>query len=488
MIGDFGEVYLLDWGIAVACATTAAAGCRSRSTRPSSPGRRATWRPRCSGARRWAPITERTDVYLAGAVLFELVAAAPPHLGATAIEVLAKVVESAPAIPPHVPRSSRGSSHARCIASPRRATPVVDALRLALQQYLEHRGSAELGARARERTDQLLAAIANGAIERDEVYRLFGACRFGFHEALAVWRDNLEAQQGLARAITAVAEYELADGNPRAAVTLLTDLDEPPAELFARAKHADDDRARRDAAAEQLLAAHDPAPGRRTRVSLVGLLGATFTAAPLVVALAPDAFRYNYRTHALFGGVTALVVALIVWWARDTLTATVTNRRVAAAAIVMFAAQSLLVLGLGSVGASMVEVQLATQFLWGTAAAWLAITLDPWFALSALTYLASFGIAARWPAIQLFVSAAANLAFAVNLIARWRPDTWIMTPEERRWRDERIERRRATGRRAAREDDPRTEPVRPGQASIARNVSRRATSAARWRARPVSNT
>ncbi|MEO6774839.1 MAG: serine/threonine-protein kinase [Kofleriaceae bacterium] len=443
MIGDFGEVYLLDWGIAVALRDDGTGRLPLAAHATALAGTPCYMAPEMLGRPEGGAITERTDVYLAGAVLFELVAGRPPHLGTSAIEVLTKVVESAPEIPPHVPLElARIIARAMC-RDPIERYDSVDALRLELQQYLEHRGSAELGARARERTDQLLAAIANRDIERDEIYRLFGACRFGFHEALAVWRDNAEARGGLARAITALAEYELAAGHPGAAVTLLADLDEPPVELVARAKQAAAERVRRDAAAEQLLAANDPVPGRRTRVVLVAFLGAIFTAVPLVLAVMPDARQYTYRSHALFSAITAVAVALLVWWARDTLTATVINRRVAAGAIFMFAGEAVLALGLGQVGASFVEVQLATQFVWATAAAWVALTLDPWFAPSSLSFLAAFAIAARWPGAQMFVTAAANLAFAVNLIARWRPDTWLMTPEERRWRDDQIERRRA---------------------------------------------
>lgn len=75
--------------------------------------------------------------------------------------------------------------------------------------------------RVANRLDQLLAALATTPIDREEVYRLFGACRFGFHEALAVWRDNVDARDGLARAIVAVAEPELAADHPEAAVTML---------------------------------------------------------------------------------------------------------------------------------------------------------------------------------------------------------------------------------------------------------------------------
>ncbi len=441
MIGDFGEVYLLDWGIAVALRDDGSGRLPLVGQSNALAGTPCYMAPEMLGRETGPPISERTDVYLAGAVLFELVVGRPPHAGASAIEVLASVIESKPVVPAHVPAELARIVMRAMHSEPEHRYESVEALRIELQRYLEHRGSAEIGARALERTDQLVAALAANTVDREEIYRMFGACRFGFHESLAIWRDNAEAKAGLARATIAVAELELAAGNPGTAVTLLSDLEEPPP-LLARAKAAAAERASRDAAAKALLEANNPTPGRRTRTILVLILGPIFTLVPMLSALLPSFAPFTLRNHLLFSIGTCIGVALLVLWARDTMTATVLNRRVAAAAIVMFAVEAWFVAGTWVAGGTSYQAQLGVQFLWGTCAAWLAITLDWRFTSGALGYFVAFMISARWPATQLYVTSAANFVFAMHLLVRWRPETWRQTDEERAWLRERAKARR----------------------------------------------
>jgi hypothetical protein len=157
---------------------------------------------------------------------------------------------------------------------------------------------------------------------------------------------------------------------------------------------------------------------------------------------APSIAGFTLRNHAMFSLGTCLGVAILVWWARDTMTATVLNRRVAAAAIFMFAAEAWLVVGFWIAGSDSFHAQLSVQFMWGTCAAWLAIALDPWFVPGALGYYACFMVSARWPELQLYSTSVANFLFTVNLIARWRPGSWKQTPEEKAWLEARAKARR----------------------------------------------
>src|SRR5262249_3542915 len=154
-----------------------------------------------------------------------------------------------------------------------------DALRVALQAYLAHRGSALLVAGAQARLGELQLALA--AENHDEIYRLFGAARFGFHEALVPWRGNDPAMRGLEQATSAVASYELAHGDAHAAVTLLGELEQPP-ELIERAKRAAAEQAQRRAHLEKVEQAHDLAIGRRARAYMGLAMGLFFAVLPLI--------------------------------------------------------------------------------------------------------------------------------------------------------------------------------------------------------------
>ena len=426
MIGDFGEVYLLDWGIAVSLRDDGSGRLPLASKATQLAGTPAYMAPEMLGREHGPGLSERTDVYLAGAVLYELVTGLPPHRGASAIEVLSSVITGSPTVPSNVPAELARIITIAMAEDPAQRFESVEALRLALQHYLEHRGSAQLGERASERARQLLAAIATEP--RDEIYRLFGACRFGFHEALAVWHDNAEARDGLVRATVAMAEYELAHGNPDTALTLLADID-APAELVARSQAASVAKAKRAEELEAIGAKHDDRVGRRTRTFIVVSFGGAYTVVPILAMLLNVTITPLRLDLFSLGDVVAMVA--MVAWARDTLTATDFNRRVAIAAIFSFVSQWVAATGAWLTGAGVYGMGLGCLFSWFAFTAMVAIAIAPWFAIGSAAYLVAFVVCARWPAAFLIAVAAANVVFTIAGYLSWRPSTLRPSPEER---------------------------------------------------------
>jgi eukaryotic-like serine/threonine-protein kinase len=429
MIGEFGEVYLLDWGIAVSLRDDGSGRLPLAATQTEIAGTPCYMAPEMLGRDR-GELSERTDVYLAGAVLFEVIAGRPPHDGDTAIAVITSIVASKPELPPGAP-AELGRICLRAMdadASGRHAS--VDELRLELQAYLEHRGSERLAAGARERLDQLLRALAEQQPNREEVYRLFGAARFGFHEALVAWRGNEDARAGLVSATVAVAEHELAVGDPRAAVGLLSELEDAPAALLARARAAADDAALRHAELEKLGREHDVAIGTRTRAFLAALLGGLFTIFPLIGAFHGLALR----THAqkIQWSIAFLAITLgLGWWARESMTATAINRRVFVSGVFLFVSQTLLHLGTWKMGLSLVPTDQLMMFLWFVIVAMLCINVDWRLTPAAFGYAFAFAAALRWPDERMFLMSAANAVFTLTVLWQWRPARWRWTPEER---------------------------------------------------------
>ena len=459
MIGDFGEVYLLDWGIAVSLRDDGSGRLPLAKHAIALAGTPHYMAPEMLGQTESPPITERTDVYLAGSVLFELIAGHPPHAAATAIAVFASVLESAPQMPPTAPPElARICQRAMHPQAAERFESVED-MRLALQAYLEHRGSADLAARAVVRVDELLAVLAGPAAadaeteadRREAIYRLFDACRFGFHEALSVWSDNLDARAGLVRAITAVAEYELGTDNPKAAVTLLGELASPPAELLARARAASVTQAKRHAELEKLRREHDPSTGTRTRTFLSVFLGITFTVLPLVNETVGSKVSMNsHGRDALLAVVVLAMVLGVLFWARNSVLATAVNRRLAASSIFVFFGQLILSFGAWALDAPVAEVQVFMIFYWGAVMALLAIHLDRWLWPSTTVFFACFLFAATHPHLRFYAMAAGNFGFAINAFWRWAPATLWETPDERAVRVARDEQARLRRRRRRR--------------------------------------
>ncbi len=427
MIGDFGEVYLLDWGIAVSLRDDGTGRLPLASAATQLAGTPSYMAPEMLGRPGSPPLSERTDVYLAGAVLYELVAGHAPHAGDDVLAVIASIVKTQPVLPATAPAELARICTRAMHVDPAQRFESVEAMRLALQAYLEHRGSTELGERAGLRLDELLALLATPGATRDDLYRAFGACRFGFHEALAVWRDNTDATAGLRRATIAVAEHELAAGNHAAAVSLLADIDAP--ELAARAREAAAAGAKKLAALEALRAEHDPTVGRRTRTFFAVLFGTMFTALPLIGTLHDQIA--SQRGHIGFAFGFLVVVALVGWWARRTIMATAFNRRLFATLAFNFTIQGVLAIGQTMLGTSVPSTEISFVIVWAALTGMLAIMLDAWLAIAAIGYVIAFLLAARFPDQRAYFMSASNLLLALNAIWRWRPATFRPTPEER---------------------------------------------------------
>ena len=428
MIGDFGEVYLLDWGIAVALRDDGSGRFPLAASATDLAGTPAYMAPEMLGRQGSPPLSERTDVYLAGAVLYELITGRVPHAGDDVISVIASVVMSKPELPAHVPVELARICVRAMSEDPDERFQTAEAMRLALQAYLEHRGSTELGARAGQRLAELLAILGTpSAATRDDIYRVFGACRFGFHEALAVWHDNAEARDGLLRATIAVAEHELIAGRPAAALSLLADVDAP--ELTARAHAAAAASAKELAALEKLRDQHDPKVGRRTRSFLAAILGTVFTVLPIANGLYP--VMTTPARHAVWAFAFVGLIGALGVWARHTMMATLFNQRLFAMLLLLFVVQAVFSLGEGWLGISGANLEVSYLALWAALGGMIAIALDPWLAPAPILYLVSFMIAARVPEIRAYLSGGSNGVFAIIALWRWRGAPLRPTPEER---------------------------------------------------------
>jgi serine/threonine-protein kinase len=408
MIGDFGEVYLLDWGIAV-------------SLHPDPSGRL----PLASDARQvvgtpcyMAPemvdttlaLSERTDVYLAGAVLCELLSGRPPHLSETPIATMASIALSQPELPEDAPFELAAICKRAMHADSAQRYASADELRRVLQRYLEHRGSELLAMGAQARLGQLRQALT--ADDENEVHRLFGACRFGFHEALSAWPDNAAARAGLAEATIAVAEFELKHDAPAAAVALLGELDPPPALLAIARVAAEKHRAQ--------MQARDLSVNANSRSKLVAAFAAVFVLVPIVMQLVPGLAMASNPDLTAGCWLAFAVSAPIAAIAYRRFGTTEIDRRLLLAIPVMFFMQGVLATGGWVLAEPATHVMIAMPALWGTMCGLVAVLAEPRITPAALTYIAAFFISARFPAQRLYVVAVANAVLGINALAWYR--------------------------------------------------------------------
>ncbi len=98
MIGEFGETYVVDWGIAVPLEDL-----KAGATASSPAGTPCYMAPEMLGQDGPPPPSVATDVYLLGGVLFEIVSGHPPHDGTGLVDVLRKILTVDPEPPADAP-------------------------------------------------------------------------------------------------------------------------------------------------------------------------------------------------------------------------------------------------------------------------------------------------------------------------------------------------------------------------------------------------
>jgi len=418
MIGEFGEVYVLDWGIAVALAGESTSPFASAADALEPAGTPAYMAPEML---RGGPITRATDVYLIGAILHEIVTGRPPHGGATAAEVIDSILASAPRLADDVPDELAAVLRRALAADASDRYPSLDQLLDDLRRFLEHRSSARLTDNALERLERLRTMIsqakegtASDGDLRATIYGTFSECRFAFREALASWSDNQAAREGLRLSIIAMIDLELASNEPRAARNLLSELDDPPVELVTRVDEAQRSLDQRRARLDRLDRLHDKQLGWRTRTFVILVVGVATTIAPLV-------FHYGARFYGLgFRMLTwatlvqlALVIALF-YWGRESLGKTSVNRRIAAAILFLYPAQLVLIFGIHALAVPATQAIALALFLWFVIAGMVAIQTSKWLLPLVFGYMAAFLIACVRTDMVFVAMSVANFVMGIN--------------------------------------------------------------------------
>ncbi len=421
MVGEFGEVYVVDWGIAISTKDDGTGRFPVADSATEMAGTPYYMAPEMLGGAN-ARLDERSDVYLLGSILYEIVVGHPPHVGPNLMAVVASVAASEPRVPEEVPDELREILRRAMARDRADRYDSVDDFRLAIIEFLEHRGSMRMATEAEERRAHLAGYIAASSVgddrARDRIYTLFSECRFGYRSALDAWRDNPLAQDGLRAATEAMIDYELAQGDPRAAAALAAQLPDISPELEAQIEAAAEEKAALQRRLEAAQQQEDQSIGRRTRIFLALLFSIIWTLAPLAIWLT----GYEPGWAETFAGPGLLAAGLLGagFWARESLGKTAFNRRVSGLVFVAFAMQLPLHFGHWLVGMEASESQVQALGLWASALAFAIVTVDrriwPAFVMTTIGYLlASIDATLRWP-----IMAINAVVMLVNIAFIWR--------------------------------------------------------------------
>jgi serine/threonine-protein kinase len=428
MIGEFGEVYVVDWGIAVSLNDDGSGRIPLASEARDVAGTPAYMAPEMLGGDP-PRISERTDVYLLGAILFEILAGEAPHQGATFRHIVHSIVMSKATLPASVPPELADVCRRAMHLDPQGRYESAEALRFALEDFLRHAGSSQLSLEADARLVELRELLtANDSVDQEEeapqrrtrIYNLFGACRFGFRQALRSWPDNEDAKTGLRTATELMTEFEIARGSAENADAILAELDDPPPALVARVKaelvRSADARSR----ADSLVRLYDPNIGGRTRLFLSSVLGVGWVVFPLIARFYES--HYGPFTHTLTRGASVLlasIVAGMAYWGRESLSKTLINRRLVAIALFAFAGQLTMELGAQLLGLSPHVTQALHFFNYFVVTAMATLAIERRLMWSALVYLVGFFVVCANTDTRWWMLSLCNLALTVNFMIAW---------------------------------------------------------------------
>ena len=419
MIGSFGEVYVVDWGIALSLPNATDSRLPPAKDADSIAGTPCYMAPEMLGD---GPLDERTDTYLLGAVLYEILASEPPHKAKTLRELMDEIRHADPVLPPDACPLLGSLCQRAMHRDPEGRFQDAGAFGLALQVCLEQRESMRLAEVAQIQRDRLEQTLQEPDVSRHECYRFFGALRLAYIEALRVWPGNEAAQRELDTARIDIINYELGQGNPHAAQSIFTELSTPPPGLEASIEKAK--RKQQDELAElgQFRDDSNLAVGSRTRIFLISILGLLWTTTPLLKYLWEfSTLMTSYTGMSLVTGSFMIVTTGLWYWARDTLTSTQVNRRLSASLATLFPIQFILFAGGALMGMSVTTSQQLMIFVWTTIAAGVSVTVDLRFWPVAVGYALAFLAAAQWPEARFFAMSAGNGLLTLTAVYIWYP-------------------------------------------------------------------
>lgn len=437
MVGGFGQVYLLDWGIAVLLeAADDSLALPRASQRRGVAGTPAYMAPEMVDDQ--PHVDERTDVYLLGATLFHVIAGRPPHASDSALSTLHNALFVDPEAPEGVPTELKAIA-AKAMARDRsQRFASAEAFRLALADFLRHRGSVRIADDAQRELEALQAAAKGSTSSTDDdadrsvaerraaLQAQYAAARFGFSQALAIWPDNEAAKAGLESTLITMAHAQLDLGEVESATTLAAELDVMPVQLQARLREAqgalDEERQRMNQLA-QLGREFDMTSGQRTRWFLTIVFGTFSVIGPLI------SDRYDSHgvahSHAIYLAVTAAFLVILGGlgvWARDSMTKSKINLRYGLGLLLILPVQ-MVIIGITWYTGQPPEAGIPSFVLtWFMTAALMGVLLDARIWPTAVAYLIAYVRISVTHERQFLVIALADLVMTLNVTWMWWPE------------------------------------------------------------------
>ncbi|BBM86722.1 serine/threonine-protein kinase [Candidatus Uabimicrobium amorphum] len=203
MVGEFGEVFVMDWGIAVDISeppqeNRRALHCKEVKFPMGTPSYMPPELARGKGKK----IGPWTDVYLLGGILYEILMGKSPHKAKSLKESIHLSCNDMPAFDDNIPDEIREVCEKALQKDIGDRYQSINAFKKALQDFLQHRESVIITQQSQELLERCekniresqLAKTPN--IERNRVYDDFAKALAGFQQAMKLWGNNKDAARG----------------------------------------------------------------------------------------------------------------------------------------------------------------------------------------------------------------------------------------------------------------------------------------------------
>ncbi len=431
MLGSYGEVLVVDWGVAVTLHDGADPRFpRARDSRHIA-GTPAFMAPEQVKGR-GDELDARTDVYLLGATLHELLTGRAPHDADTVHASLFSAWESRrPSFPPGIPAPIAEVCQKALARAKDDRYPDVAALRAELDAYLRHRASIEITERALRLADELHRSPPADAIDGSSqvdplgVHKKFARCRFGFQQALEIWPENVRAAAGLQDVLLLMIHRLLDAGELNQAALLMEELPVADEDAHARLREL---RAARRAHERDLRALgaighrHDDRIGILYRRRFLVGLSAVWALVALAEGVADHVERLSSLAHATIAFVllmASFAYGGVRWHAMKTAGVNLRLYHLANVTLGGIAIER----ALGAMVGAPVPLMLAFESLLffvgiGATAAFTRRRIAP----AMLVYALGAAAGALWPQGVFWVSAATHLLGLGSQTLAWRAE------------------------------------------------------------------
>ncbi|MEZ4321319.1 MAG: protein kinase [Myxococcota bacterium] len=316
MIGEHGQIYVLDWGLAVSLVPDDPRPLPRAADQKGISGTPAFMAPEQCGP---GALTVQTDVYGLGAILHEILTGTVRNPGADASAQLLAASDPQPVeYGPEVDELLGALANRMTAAHPSDRPASAAEVREALVRWQQVRVSVDLTRRAKEQI-KIARRARKGDGASPLVLDLTTEAITTLRQALDLWSDNRRADEALQRALAEAFDLQLGLGNLELAESLLTEIDDT-AELQRRlddAREALAEEARDVEALRSFARDHDFSADGGSRalagiVSTVPVIGSCVALAIADRLFGPLGYRWILPGVGIFAAMLSLAIAVLL--------------------------------------------------------------------------------------------------------------------------------------------------------------------------------